>query len=343
MSENEKIVPEAEEAKVEAPAEEVKAETAAPELKEEKKPAEKKPLNVKLLSIIAGSAVGLVAVVLLIVALISGSSAINAFKDKDYDGAYKASKMAWFMNGADKDIIKVGYIQEVLCKKGQFFEAYELLEKTDLSTEEKAEVYKKNGNLAMCKAGQIATFGAYDSVPVEWLVLDVEEKKIDGKKHALALLMTKDIISSPAGWGTASTYKDSDLNDFCNLTFKNQFLMTLPKEQQDSICTTTISTPEGDISVFAFAPSKEMMESYFVDDMAQYLKAVPTKGAKMLGVAGPAASKYASYYLSDIGRKEGETQFASGVNHEGTISDGFSKTQRSIGARVCINVDLGEI
>lgn len=347
MAENEKIVPEAEEAKVEAPAEEVKAEAAAPEVKEEKKeekkPAEKKPLNVKLLSIIAGGAVGLVVIVLLVVALISGGNAISAFKDKDYEGAYKAAKMAWFMNGDDKDTIKVGYIQEVLCKEGLFFEAYELLESTGLSADEKDEVYKKNGNLAMCKPGQIATFGTYDTVPVEWIVLDVEEKKIGGKKHALALLISKDIIGSPAGWGATTVYKDSDLHDFCDITFKNQFLMNLSAEQQNSICSTSISTPEGDVTAFAFAPSKEMMETYFVDDLAEYLAAAPTQGAKMAGVAGPGVSKCASYYLRDIGKKEGETQFACGVNHEGKISDGFSMEQRSIGARVCINVDLGEV
>ena len=345
----EKIVPEAE---VEAKAEEVKAEVAPEAAKEEKKEEkkvekkekkEKKPANPKLIGIVAGAVVGVVVIALLVVALVSGSSAISAFKAKDYEKAYSSAKMAWFMNGTDKNTVTEAYILNVLCKNGAFYEAYELLEASNFSEEKKDEIYSKNGSLAMCKPGQIASFGEYDTVPVEWIVLDVKTVKVDGKKRAQALLMTKDIIGSPSGWGATTKYGESDLHDWCNITFKAQFSMSLTPAEQKSICTTKISTPDGDVEAWAFAPSKAELEKFFVDDLAEYITAGPTQGAKMAGVSGPGTSKFASYYLRDIGKKDGNTQFACGVNHEGKIGDGFSMEQRSIGARVCINVDLGEI
>ncbi len=333
-NQEEKIIPEAEEAKVE--------ETATPEVKTEEKKAPKKA-NGKVLGIVAAAVAGVAVIALLVIALVSGSSAISAFKAEDYEKAYNASKMAWFMNGSDKDTIKVGYIQNVLCKEGAFYEAYELLEKAGLSEKEKEKVYEKNGNLAMCKKGQIATFGTLDTEPVEWLVLDVKTVKIDGKKRAQALLMTKDIIGTSVGWGEGTKYSKSTLHDYCDINFKSQFAMSLTNEQQKSLCQTKIKTGDDEVTAWAFAPSKEDIETYLVDDMAQYIAAAPTKGAKAFGVIGPAASKYASYYLRDLGKISGETQFASGVNHEGKISDGFNKDSKAIGARVCINVDLGEI
>ena len=365
MADNEeKVVPEAEEAAKEetAPAAEAKAEekapaaeAAAPEAKEEKA---KKPANSKLLAI-CGIAVGGVAVlvflIFFVIALVSKGSAINAYNEakkidpakkeqqriEKFEEAYSSAKMAWFMSSSDKNTITVAYIKEVLCKKGSFYEAYKLLESTSLTDDEKDEVYASNGNLAMCKPGNIAVFGEYDTAPVEWLVLDVETKKINGEKHATALLMSKDIIGTPAGWGATTVYGKSDLHDFCDITFKAQFSMSLSGAEQKSVCITNISTPDGDVTAWAFAPSKELIETYLVGDLANYIQASPTQGAKMAGVAGPGTSKFASYYLRDIGKLDGTTQYACGVNHNGEISDGFSMTQRSIGARVCINVDLG--
>ena len=335
----EKIVSEAEEA---AKTEEVKE--AAPEVKEEKKEkavkAEKKPVDVKKIGIFGGAAVAVVVVVLLVLAFVNGSTAISAYKNEDFAKAYSASKMGWFMSSADKDVIKVGYLQEVLCAEGKFYDAYELLESTGLSKEEKDKVYASNGNLAMCKPGQVATFGEYGTIPVEWIVLEVN--KVGGR--AQALLMTKDIIgTSGSGWGTTTVYGESDLNDFCNVTFKGQFEMKLTDAQKKSVCQSKIPTPEGDVVVYAFAPTKAMIEKYFVGDLAQYKSAVPTQAALMAGVTGNAVTKAGSYYLRDIGKLEGSTQYACGVNHEGVIGDGFSMSNRNIGVRLCINVDLGEI
>ncbi len=348
MAENEKIIPEAEETaeKVEAaPAEEAKAEEAdAPveEVKKEKKekaPKEKKPVNVKLIGIIAGAAVAVIVVALLVIALIFGGSATGAYKDGDYAGAYSSSKLAFFMNSTDKALIESKYITEVLCKEGKYYEAYELLEASSMSKEEKDKIYAANNEVAMCKPGQVVTLGTYDGDEVAWLVLDVQVVKAGGKKIAKAFLMSRDIIGAPAGWGGTTNYKDSELHSFCDVTFANSFAMSL--SNPNMILKSKITTADGDVTCRAFAPSKAEIEKYLVGDFAEYVAADVTKGAKKAGVS--AAGYDAAYYVREIGKKDGETQYASGYNKDGEFKDGFTMAGYGVGARICINVNLGEI
>ena len=91
MAENEKITPEAAE---EVKAEEVKTEAPA----EEKKEAPKaKKANKALPAIIAAAVVAVLVVAFVVVAFVMGSSAINAYGAKDYEGAYNNSKLALFV------------------------------------------------------------------------------------------------------------------------------------------------------------------------------------------------------------------------------------------------------
>jgi hypothetical protein len=195
MAENEKITPEAAE---EVKAEEVKTEAPA----EEKKEAPKaKKANKALPAIIAAAVVAVLVVAFVVVAFVMGSSAINAYGAKDYEGAYNNSKLALFMSGKDKNVIKEAYIKEVLVKEKKFFTAAEILEKSNMTEEEKSKIYACDPSLALCKEGQIVKFGKYEGdnnaangpEDVEWIVLEVT--KDNGR--ARALLLTKDIVGAP--------------------------------------------------------------------------------------------------------------------------------------------------
>lgn len=367
----EKIIPEAEEAKTEAPVEEAApVEEVAPEAKEEKKEvkkekkekkepkakkekAEKKPFPVKLVAIIGGAVIGVAVIALLIVALVSGSSAISAYNAKDYEKAYNSTKMAWFMNGSDKDVVKEAYITNVLCPDGQYIKAYEIMQGSSMSQDKKDALMKKNSGLALCEPGQVVTFGKYEqdgktsngAEDVEWIVLDVIKE--DG--FSRALLLSKNILGSSGGWGTKTTYADSDLHSWCDTTFFNAFAMNV-EGTREKVLKVSISTPDSsdgndsgpDVVAQAYAPSKQEIETYLTGDLAQYIKAGATAYGKKGGVTAVGKDMEASYYVRNIGTKDGDDQFAAGYTKDGEFKEGFSMSGAAIGSRVCINVNLGE-
>lgn len=358
MSDKEKIVPEAEEVKTEA-AEEVKEEVAAPveeapaeekkekKAKKEKAPKEKKGGKKGL--IIGGIVVAVVVVALIVVSFIMGSLSTNAYLAKDYTAAYNNSKLALFQAKADKDLIAKSYVVEVLCKEGKFFTGAKIIEKTSLSADDKAAIYKAQPELGLCVPGQVVTFGKYETdknvtngaEDLEWIVLDVIE---EGGK-ARALIVTKDVVGSPDGWNKLNeantSYAESNLHSWCQ-----DFLATLTQYDvalRDKILTVKVKC-EGageDVVTKAYALSKEEVKAYFTGDMAEYIKAVPTAAAKTEGVTAFGKDKTAAYYLRDAGKVEDGTQWACGINKDGEIDEGLSMTSGSYGGRVCVNVDLG--
>lgn len=370
MADKEKTTPEAEEVKAEevkaeeAKTEEVKAEEAPAEEKVEKKeekkekaPKEKKPAGKKL-PIIICAVVALVIVAVVVLAIVMGSMATGAYKNGDYAAAYSNSKLALFLSGKDKDIIAEAYVTEVLCKEGKYFTAAEILDKTSLSDEDKNEIYASQPELALCVPGQIVKFGKYESdnnaangaEDLEWIVLDVTE---EGGK-ARALIMTKEVVGNPGGWNKYSDgntfYSASNLNDWCESEFYNTFVsndITL----RDKILMVNISTADSstgvdsgeDVQVHAYAPAKEEFDKYLTGDLAQYIKASPTASAKAAGVTAYGKDKTAVYYLRNIGNVENDAQWASGIDKEGAFQESLSMSGSSTGARVCINVDLGEV
>ncbi|MBR5295070.1 MAG: hypothetical protein IKU24_00605, partial [Clostridia bacterium] len=209
MSDQEKIVPEAEEVKTEAaeevketaetPVEEVKApaeEKKAKKAKKEKAPKEKKAGGKK--GLIIGAVIAAVVVVaLLVLTIVMGSLSTNAYVAGDYTAAYNNSKLALFQAKGDKNIIAKAYVVEVLCKEGKYFTGAEVIKKTSLTDKEKAAIYKAEPELALCVPGQVVTFGKYEvdnnvangAEDLEWIVLDV----IKEGGSARALLVTKDV------------------------------------------------------------------------------------------------------------------------------------------------------
>ncbi len=371
MSDKEKIVPEAEEVKteaaeevkeeaVEAPAEEaveaetpVEAEAPVEKKKEKKAKKEKAPKEKKggKKGIIIGCIVAAVLVIALIaVSIVMGTLSTNAYLAKDYTAAYNNSKLALFQAKADKDLIAKSYVVEVLCKEGKYFTGAEIIEKTSLSAEDKAAIYKAQPELGLCVPGQVVTFGKYETdknvangaEDLEWIVLDVIE---EGGK-ARALIVTKDVVGSPDGWNKLNeantSYAESNLHSWCQdfFTAFTQYDVTL----RDKILTVQVETEgAGDpVVANAYALSKEDVEAYFTGDMAQYLKATPTDAARTEGVTAYGKDRTAIYYLRNAGKTEDGTQWGCGINKEGEIDEGLSMTSGSYGARVCMNVDLGE-
>ncbi|MBR5295107.1 MAG: hypothetical protein IKU24_00790, partial [Clostridia bacterium] len=302
--------------------------------------------------LIIGAVVAAVVVVALVVlTIVMGTLSTNAYVAGDYTAAYNNSKLALFQAKGDKNIIAKAYVVEVLCKEGKYFTGAEIIKKSTLSDKEKAAIYKAEPELALCVPGQIVTFGKYEvdnnvangAEDLEWIVLDVI--KADGK--ARALLVTKDVVASPDGWNklneSNASYANSNLNSWCeefysilvqnDVTLGNK-LLKVSVETKDS----------GDpVAAYAYALSKADIETYFVDDLAQYIKATPTAAAKAKGVTAYGKDKTAIYYLRDAGKVEGGTQWACGINKEGVVDDGLSTTSGNYGARVCINVNLGEV
>ncbi len=363
MSDKEKITPEAEEVKteaaeevkeevVEAPAEETAAapaeEKKAKKEKKEKAPKEKKKGGKKGL-IIGGIVVAVVVIALVVVSIIMGSLSTNAYIAKDYAAAYNNSKLALFQAKADKDLIAKAYVVEVLCKEGKYFTGAEIIEKTSLSDEDKAAIYKAQPELGLCVPGQVVTFGKYETdknvangaEDLEWIVLDVIK---EGGK-ARALIVTKDVVGSPDGWNKLNeantSYAESNLHSWCQDFFSSftQYDVTL----REKILTVQVETEgAGDpVVANAYALSKEDVKAYFTGDMAKYLKASPTAAAKTEGVTAYGKDKVAIYYLRNAGKVEDGTQWGCGINKEGEIDEGLSMTSGSYGARVCMNVDLG--
>ena len=360
MAENEKITPEAEEVKAEeVKAEEVKAEevkTEAPA--EEKKEAPKaKKANKALPAIIAAAVVAVLVVAFVVVAFVMGSSAINAYGAKDYEGAYNNSKLALFMSAGDKNVIKEAYIKEVLVKQEKFFTAAEILEKSNMTEEKKNEIYASSPALALCKEGQIVKFGKYESdnnaangyEDVEWIVLEVTKE--DGR--ARALLLSKDIIGAPGGWNKTdgnTFYSASNLHDWCENDFYLSFIGA-DIELGKKILKMKISTADSstgvdsgeDVAAHAYAPSKEDLDKYLTGDLAKYIVASPTASAKAAGVTAYGKDQIAQYYLRNVGNVENNAQWAAGIDKKGAFNEGLAMSGNATGARVCINVDLGEL
>lgn len=350
MAEKEKTTPEAEEVKAEeakAPVEEKKEKKAEPQAKKG---------GIKLPVIIA-AAVAVVIVAFVVVALVMGSTAIKAYQNKDYEGAYNNSKLALFMSAGDKNVIKEAYIKEYLCKNEMYFTAAEILEASKMSEEKKNEIYASNPSLALCKEGQVVKFGKYESdnnaangyEDVEWIVLDVTKEN----GRARALLLSKDIIGAPGGWNKLdgnTFYSASNLHDWCESDFFVSFTGA-DVELRKKILKVKISTADSstgvdsgeDVAVHAYAPSKEDLDKYLTGDLAKYITASPTPSAKAAGVTAYGKEQVAQYYLRNVGNVENNAQWAAGIDKKGAFNEGLAMTGNATGARVCINVDLGEI
>ncbi len=369
MSDKEKTIPEAEEVKTEAaeevqaeaeevkeaPAEEVKAEEVKAE-KKEKAPKEKKNGGKK--GLIIGAVIAAVVVIaLVVVTIVMGTLSNNAYLAKDYTAAYNNSKLALFQAKNDKNIIAKAYVIEVLCKEGKYFTGAQIIEKTTLSDKEKDAIYKAEPELALCVPGQVVKFGKFETdnnvangpEDLEWIVLDVIKE--NGK--ARALIVTKDVIASPDGWNKINEsntfYSESNLNSWCEDFFASftqydvglrEKMLAVSVETEDS--STGVDSGEA-VAAYAYALSKEDLETYFADDLAQFIKASPTAAAKAQGVTSYGKDKTAVYYLRNAGKIEDGTQWACGVNKNGEVDEGLSSTSGSYGARVCVNIDLGEV
>ncbi len=347
-----------EETVVEEPAEEKAEETPAPEKEAKKEKKEKKSGKKGFILPVIIAAVVVVAA--LVFTIIMGVSATGAYGKKDYKAAYTSSKFALFLAGQDKDIIAREYITEVLCKEGKYFTATKILEKTGFSEEEKSKIYATDETFSLCNKGKVVTFGKYETDNnmgngadgLEWIVLDITE--VDGR--AYAFLLTKDVIGTPGGWNrfasseSNTSYAQSNLHSWCESDFYNSFVMQ-DTSLREKVVAMKISTEDSsggidsgeDVVAHAYAPSIQELEKYLVGDLAQYLKASPTKAARASGVTSYGSEKIAAYYVRNIGNVEDGTQWAAGVDKNGEILEGLGMTSSSYGARVCINVDLGEI
>ncbi len=347
-----------EEVKEAAPAEEKKAEKKA---EKKEKPAKKGAGKMPV--IIAAAGVLVVALVVVLLAVISGSGAVSAFNEgaaalknkaeyqESFTAAYSKSKLALFMPKAQKNQIAEQYILRVLCENNDFYTASKIMKKMD--DEQKAKLFKAEGSLALCFEGEIATFGKYntDNDPkngaedLEWIVLDVVEDKNTGR--ARAFIMTKEVINSPKGWNkfesNGSFYKDSNLYDWCEKDFYPTFKMQ-DSSLEERILYMNVETEDASdgsdsgeaVPAHAYAPSKQEIETYLTGDLAQFIAAEATATAKGAGV------KPATYFLRNCGIKEDGIQRAAGVNKDGEILEGMSMANTQTGVRVCINVDLGE-
>lgn len=338
----EKVIQEAEETKAEdaAPAEEVKAEEAVPteEKKEKKAKKEKAPKAKKKGGAVA--AIVIVAVLVLAVggaalfAFLSGNQAVAAYKGKKYEDAYKKSQFALFLNAADKDCINFAYTTKVLYPAGDYYKAAAIAD-TITMEEAKARLDRNCPNLKLCKEGQIAVFGKYEidgtaengQEDLEWIVMDITDSG-DGRK--VALLVTKDIVASPEGWNRFNKdntkYSESNLNDWCE-TFYNEFTMS-DASLNEKIFKVGVKTGDDALNAKAYAPSKEELEANLTGDLAQYIKAEATVFATGAEVSN-------SYYVRNAS--------ADGIGGytDGTYVNNLSSTDKTIGTRVCINVNLG--
>ncbi len=360
MEDKEKIVPEAEEVKAEeaAPAvEETKEEAKAePAKKEEKKEAKKGGAKVAIIAVAAVLVVAIVAV--LVLAFVSGSQAIAAYGAKKYEDAFNKSQLAFFMSGNDKNVITEKYVTDVLCPEGRYMEAAGLLEKSSMTPEKIADICAADSFLGLCVKGQVVTFGQYETdgdaangpEDLEWIVLDVVKEG----GIARALIMTKDIVGTPGGWNASATpstfYSESTLHEWCNVDFFNDFTK-YDVNIKTKVLKTTVSTEDSsggidsgeDVEAYAFAPSTQEIEKYLVGDLAQYKIASATKAATKDGVTGFGKDAAATYLVRNVGNNTDGGQWAAGYTKDGEFLEGLSMTGTTNGARVCMNIYLGEI
>ncbi|MBQ4036574.1 MAG: hypothetical protein IJC84_00435 [Clostridia bacterium] len=347
----EKIIPEAEEAKVEK--------------------TEKKKGKGGLLGIIIAAAVVVVAIIaLVIVAIVSDSGAVAAYKEgvdlkkqeqagyeELFEEAYAKSRWALFMGKDNKNTILEQYILEVLCKSGRYFEAADLLEDADMSEAKKKTIYAQNSELGMCKKGSIVTFGTLEqdgdlttlNEPLEWIVLDVVE--VDGKMQAL--LMTKNVVGeltngyAPVTGGNDTSYAKSGLHAYCESFVEK--LIQADQSMRGKFVQTTITTAASsdgsssgaDVKAYGFAPSKEDLDKYMTGDLAQYVKASATANAKKNGVTARGADRWAGYFLRNSGNVVDNQQRASSIGQDGAFYEDTIRNSTTVGARVCVVVNLG--
>ena len=325
MAEKEKKVPAEEAAE--------KIEAVVPEEKKEK--GEKKPFPTTLVSIIVAAVLVVGVVAFLLVGFISGSNAANNYNANKYEAAYKASTTAFFMDGETKCAIVEAYVENVLCEQGRYVEAAELIEDTkwvsafkkdgtEITPEERVKsLYEKNGKLAMFKVGSVAEFGEYTGEKISWVVLQVKEEKIGNETHKIAYVMTRDVVDNPMGWGAKNTWEDSNLKTTAE-AFYNLFSMKLSAAEKASILETTIAVPEGEAKAKVWVPSVAEIEAMLADEALKgYVLAEPNEHAKSLSVKPSVGDKGTAYYLRDLGKKDGQTQFAAGVNGKGELKDGM--------------------
>lgn len=329
----------------------------------EKEPKKKGISKGALIGIIVAGVIVLAVAAFAVVAFISGNSAVTAYNEgakalkagdaekaaQKFEEAYDGTGMALFMDSKTKDAIAKKYVEEVLCKNGEFFTAAEILEDTGLSAKEKDKIYAANPDMAMCKEGQVVKFGKYESdnnqangpEEMEWIVLEVTEEN----GRARALLLSKDVIASPGGWNKIegnTSYANSNLHDWCQNDFYNTFTM-YDATLRTKILKMKVSTPGAgdDVEASVYAPTKAELDKYLKGDLAKYIKASATASAKAAGVS--ARGDVAAYYVRDLGDVEKGYQWAAGFSNKGEFNKAMSPTGNGCGARVCINVDLGEV
>lgn len=387
MTENEKQFDSAEEAVNNAPETEVNtgketvdpaAESAAAteevkeepvEVKEEVKvaPAKKEKSGKKKVWLIPVIVVAVLAVACLVMTFVMDSLAVSAYnkgatakkaevRQEAFEDAYSKSRFALFQSKDKKNqIIKV-YIDEVLCAKGEFYKAGNILESSSMSDADKEKLLASHGELGMIKAGNVVTFGKYETdgnsannvEDLEWIVLDVVKEN----GFVRALVMTKDVVGSPQGFNRYdngnTVYADSQLYKWCNETFFNGFTMNTDGIRSEilkmkiEVTASSDGTSGGDaVEAYAYAPSKEEVQKYLTGDLEQYLIASATAQAKKEGVITYGAAKAANYLLRNPGIKENGTQWTAGISNEGKLVETFSATGADVGARVCMNVNLG--
>ena len=90
-------------------------------------------------------------------------------------------------------------------------------------------------------------------------------------------------------------------------------------------------------------PAKEDLDKYLTGDLAKYIIASPTASAKAAGVTAYGKEQAAQYYLRNVGNVENNAQWAAGIDKKGAFNEGLAMSGNATGARVCINVDLGEL
>ena len=337
-------------AEVEEKAEE-KAEEKKEEKKEKKAPKEGKKLSAGLIAGICGGAVALIAIVLVVIAIISGSGAISKYTAKDYAGAYSASKMAWFMAKSDKDVVAIGYVDNVLCKEGKYLEGARILAKVDQDVNAKAleKVYKDNPYLGMCVEGAVVQFATWEQdgdnsseEPIEWVVLEVDT----GSQPKALLLSTKVIGSISARSKTEgnTSYALSDIHGWCETDFyntisfdesiKGKILMINVHTEPSS---TGVDSGE-DVKAHVFAPSLQDIQKYLQgnEEMEQYIRAEGTPAIKKAG-SKVTSKGFSGYWLRNAGESEG---FASAVTDKGDVIEG-SGMSSSHGVRPMMWVSLG--
>lgn len=353
MAENEeKIVAEenatenAAEAKAtENAAEATAAKPAAPAPKTPKK-KNSKPL------IIAGICVLALVVACLVTAFVSAGIAVSKYNAKEYDGAYSASKLAFFMDAKSKKAITKDYVINVVYKDGDVLKGADILAGLSFTDEELEKIYEKAPLLAMTKVGNVAKFATWEQdgdtsaeEPLEWVVLDTV---LDGDTPR-ALLMSKAAFGASVFSRDSknTTYSSSMLNSFC----ESDFYLSVNSDDavKGKILKVNIKTEDSkagmdsgdDVQVHAFAPSREDVEKYLINTDNETLKSfLIAEGTPALKKNGFRVSTngVTGYWLRNAGEAVG---FVSSVTNKGEIVEGSTVSSTANGVRVCMWVKLG--